>query len=132
MKNRSLLIIAISIFFSLFNWQCSSNKQVEPQLGLSGMYNVSKFISGDSTFNNPRAYIATTQLSRDQIQIFFALNQNGKESSIDFANFNIEPINDGSYAILRGSNRVGVIDQRTFSLNLDANSPSRFYIEAQK
>jgi hypothetical protein len=96
------------------------------------MYNVSQFTSGDSTFNNPRAYIATTQLSRNQIQIFFAFNQNGKESSKDFSNFDIEPIGKGSYAILRGGTRVGLIDRTNFSLNLDANSPNRFYIEARK
>jgi hypothetical protein len=116
----------------MLSWQCSSNKQIEPQLDLTGMYNVSQFISGDSTFNNPRAYIAITQLSPDQIQIFFALNQNGKESSIDFANFNIEPMNNGSYSILRGGTRLGLIDRNNFSLDLDTNTPSRFYIKAQK
>ena len=91
MNNRSLLILATSIFFLLLNWQCSSNKQVVPELGISGMYKVSQFVSGDSIFNDPYAYIATTQLSRDQIQIFFAFNKNGKQGSKDLATFNIEP-----------------------------------------
>jgi hypothetical protein len=132
MKNRSLLILATIIFFSLLNWQCSSDREVNPQPDLSGMYLVSQFISGDSTFSYPRAYISTTQLSRDQIQVFFTVNQNGKESSKDLSNFNIEPISNGSYAILRAGTRVGLIDRTNFSLNLDANSPNRFYIEAQK
>lgn len=132
MKSRFLLILAASIVFTLFNWQCSSKNQVEPQLGLTGMYLVSKLVSGDSTFTNPRAYIATTELSRNQIQVFFAFSRNDKESSIDFANFDIEPITSDSYAILRGKTRIGMIDQRTFSFNLDANSHSRFYVEAQK
>ena len=132
MKSLSSLLVATSIFLSLLSWQCSPSRQVEPQIGLSGQYNVSRFTLGDSTFNNPRAYIAITEISRNQIQIFFAFNQNGKENSKDFSNFDIEPVDKISYAILRGGTRVGLIDRNNFFLNLDANSPNQFYVEARK
>ncbi len=132
MKNRSLLILATSSFFLLLNWQCSSKKQVVPELGISGMYKVNQFVSGDSIFNDPYAYIATTQLSRDQIQIFFAFSKNGKQGSKDLATFNVEPTSINNYAILRGGTRVGSISGISLSLDLDANSPNRLYVEGQK
>jgi hypothetical protein len=132
MKSFSSLLVATSIFLSLLNWQCSPNRQVEPKIGLSGQYNINQLTLGDSTYNNPLAYIATTEISRNQIQIFFASNLNGKESSKDFSNFDIEPIDKSSYAILKGGTRVGLIDLTSFSLDLDANSPNRFYVKARK
>lgn len=132
MKSLSSLLVATSIFLSLLNWQCSPTRQVEPKIGLSGQYNISQLILGDSTFNNPLAYIATTEISRNQIQIFFAANLNGKERSKDFSIFDIEPIDRTSYAILKGGTRIGLIDLTSLSLDLDANSPNRFYVKARK